>query len=304
MDVMKMEFANAKKMLKAQIVITAWMVSMAFQIANLVSVMKKGQMDQIAMKMENVLAKKMSVETNVMNAKMATPTSPLVINVTLTTTATQIANLALVVIKEVKASLVIKKLDNVNVKKISRVKIVILAKMVSLVFHFAKVNYRNIKSINFQSPIFPECGCSCRGSMDEGKTCSPQGKCTCKPGYTGDKCDKCTEGFYLEGEGLMEKCTECACHPDGTDGKQSCNAEGQCTCTGVVIGKKCDQCKPGFYDFPDCKDCECDKDGSVNSVCNDQGICACKEGIEGDRCSRCKPGFSGFPNCFPETGTS
>ena len=45
MDVMKMEFANAKKMLKAQIVITAWMVSMAFQIVNLVSVMKKGQMD-------------------------------------------------------------------------------------------------------------------------------------------------------------------------------------------------------------------------------------------------------------------
>ena len=45
MDVMKMEFANAKKMLKAQIVITAWMVSMAFQIANLVNVMKKGQMD-------------------------------------------------------------------------------------------------------------------------------------------------------------------------------------------------------------------------------------------------------------------
>ena len=55
------------------------------------------------MKMENVLAKKMSVETNVMNAKMDIPISPLVINVTLTTTATQIANLALAVIKEVKA---------------------------------------------------------------------------------------------------------------------------------------------------------------------------------------------------------
>ena len=92
------------------------------------------------MKMENVLAKKMSVETSVMNAKMDTPTFPLAINVTPTTMAIQIANLALAVIKEVKASLVIKKLDNVNVKKISRVKIVILVKMVSLVFHFAKVN--------------------------------------------------------------------------------------------------------------------------------------------------------------------
>ena len=153
--------------------------------------------------------------------------------------------------------------------------------------------------------MISECGCSCRGSLEEGKTCTPQGKCICKPGYAGDKCEKCTEGFYLEGEGLLENCIDCGCHQDGTtDGNQGCDALGQCSCNGVVTGKKCDQCKPGFYDFPDCKDCECDRDGAVNSVCNDQGICKCKEGIEGDRCSRCKPGFSGFPNCLPETGTS
>ena len=60
------------------------------------------------MKMENVLAKKMSVETSVMNAKMATPTSPLVINVTLTTMVIQIVNHASVVNKGAKLLLVTK----------------------------------------------------------------------------------------------------------------------------------------------------------------------------------------------------
>ena len=46
---------------------------------------------------------------------------------------------------------------------------------------------------------------------------------------------------------------ECGCNPDGSDGDQTCDASGQCKCSGVVIGKKCDLCKPGFYDFPECK---------------------------------------------------
>ena len=44
-------------------------------------------------------------------------------------------------------------------------------------------------------------------------------------------------------------------------------------------------------------DCECHKDGSVNSVCNQDGICTCKDDVEGDRCSRCKPNHFGFPSC-------
>ena len=119
--------------------------------------------------------------------------------------------------------------------------------------------------------MLTECGCSCKGTINEGKSCNEQGRCECKPGYAGDKCAQCDAGFYLEGEGLLEECKgkwfqislccdkliidlkECGCNPDGSDGEQTCDASGQCQCSGVVIGKKCDQCKPGFYDFPECK---------------------------------------------------
>ena len=51
-----------------------------------------------------------------------------------------------------------------------------------------------------------ECGCSCQGSLDEGKTCTSQGTCFCKTGYQGDKCELCTEGYHLSGNNLLEEC--------------------------------------------------------------------------------------------------
>ena len=99
----------------------------------------------------------------------------------------------------------------------------------------------------------------------------------------------------------------------------ACDASGQCTCSEGHTGKKCEQCKLGFYGFPSCKgmkyfmfsddfkltygqsfkflDCECNLEGSINSVCNNDGLCSCKDGIDGDRCSRCKANMFGFPNC-------
>ena len=51
-----------------------------------------------------------------------------------------------------------------------------------------------------------ECGCSCKGTINESKMCDHQGKCDCKEGYRGDKCNHCDTGFYLAGEGLLEEC--------------------------------------------------------------------------------------------------
>ena len=42
--------------------------------------------------------------------------------------------------------------------------------------------------------IILACECNPDGSQDS--TCTDDGKCSCKPNFTGDKCDMCAEGFF------------------------------------------------------------------------------------------------------------
>ena len=32
---------------------------------------------------------------------------------------------------------------------------------------------------------------------------------------------------------------------------------GQCPCKDNVIGRQCTECKVGYYDYPNCKPCNC-----------------------------------------------
>ena len=106
---------------------------------------------------------------------------------------------------------------------------------------------------------------------------------------------------------------ECECDPDGTDGVCD-SVTGECTCKETTTGNKCDQCKDGYFGFPNCKgkshitpkwtiselwilDCECNQQGSLSQSCSSDGICDCNDGVEGDRCSRCQANHYGFPFC-------
>lgn len=68
--------------------------------------------------------------------------------------------------------------------------------------------------------------------------CNAEGKCQCKPGVTGDKCDRCAPNFYNFGS---LGCTSCECSLAGSLGNQpSCNPNtGVCTCKENVEGKRC-----------------------------------------------------------------
>lgn len=79
-----------------------------------------------------------------MSAKNTTPIFLLVINVTPTILVIQIANHVPVVIKEVKVSVVIKKLETVNAMKMLQARIVILVTMDFLVFLNVKVCHLEI----------------------------------------------------------------------------------------------------------------------------------------------------------------
>lgn len=89
----------------------------------------------------------------------------------------------------------------------------------------------------------------------------------------------------------------CQCSGVGSNGPE-CDSSGRCSCRPQYSGFKCEHCATGYYDYPRCIACTCDRQGSLNDHCNPEtGQCPCKENFSGTFCSRCKAGFYGFPDC-------
>ena len=45
---------------------------------------------------------------------------------------------------------------------------------------------------------------------------------------------------------------DCACNLNGSMDNNCNNVTGNCSCLENVVGKRCDQCLPDFYNFPNC----------------------------------------------------
>ncbi|XP_008566171.1 PREDICTED: laminin subunit gamma-1, partial [Galeopterus variegatus] len=111
------------------------------------------------------------------------------------------------------------------------------------------------------------CHCSPVGSLST--QCDSYGRCSCKPGVMGDKCDRCQPGFHS----LTEAgCRPCSCNPSGSI--DECNVEtGRCVCKDNVEGFNCERCKPGFFNLESsnpkgCTPCFC---FGHSSVCTNAG---------------------------------
>ncbi|CAF1447840.1 unnamed protein product [Adineta steineri] len=102
------------------------------------------------------------------------------------------------------------------------------------------------------------CGCDPIGS--ESIQCATDGRCRCKPGVVGDKCNQCAPYHYNFGP---NGCTRCTCFEPGSSQPLQCNSKtGQCSCKTHVEGQNCDKCRPGFFNLdatnPDgCTKCFC-----------------------------------------------
>lgn len=64
----------------------------------------------------------------------------------------------------------------------------------------------------------------------------------CQGNTEGRHCERCKDGFYLEGAGLS--CTPCLCNPTGSV-SATCDSRGRCSCKEGVTGEKCDRCPDG-----------------------------------------------------------
>ncbi|XP_005531354.1 PREDICTED: laminin subunit gamma-2 [Pseudopodoces humilis] len=91
------------------------------------------------------------------------------------------------------------------------------------------------------------CLCHTWGSLSP--QCDSDGRCSCKPGVMGDKCDRCQLGF----ESLSEagcwrngQSLQCECDPAGSMG--ACQS-GLCACKESTTGERCQRCKQHFYNL-------------------------------------------------------
>ncbi|XP_066548014.1 laminin subunit gamma-1 [Amia ocellicauda] len=106
------------------------------------------------------------------------------------------------------------------------------------------------------------CSCNSVGSLST--QCDNSGRCSCKPGVMGDKCDRCQPGYHT----LTEAgCRRCSCNPSGST--QECDVQtGRCQCKDNVEGFSCDRCKLGYFNLDPlnprgCTPCFCFQHSSV-----------------------------------------
>lgn len=91
---------------------------------------------------------------------------------------------------------------------------------------------------------------------------------------------------------------DCNCDVLGTLEEVCDKDAGKCLCKEGFGGPRCDQCIPGYYNYPDCVPCNCSIIGSVSTVCDASGKCPCLNSFAGKQCTLCSAGYYNYPECL------
>ncbi|KAF5399940.1 hypothetical protein PHET_07059, partial [Paragonimus heterotremus] len=85
------------------------------------------------------------------------------------------------------------------------------------------------------------CNCNKLGAFSE--HCDHTGRCECKQGARGTRCDQCMPDYWGIENG--HECIACSCHPDGSRSTTCDPTTGQCECRAGIFGRQCSICADG-----------------------------------------------------------
>ena len=64
--------------------------------------------------------------------------------------------------------------------------------------------------------------------------------------------DYCRSKIFSITSEFIGAAMACDCNPQGSLDFACADYGGQCKCKPNVIGRSCERCAPGYYNFPDC----------------------------------------------------
>ncbi|XP_065226738.1 laminin subunit alpha lam-3-like [Planococcus citri] len=147
---------------------------------------------------------------------------------------------------------------------------------------------------------FSNLGCfECDSCDKPGHICNKNnGRCVCPSLTQGPSCEKCIPSAWNYTE---QGCQPCECDSHGSKSSHCKSTTGKCECRTGFGGDKCDTCAKGYYGFPKCRLCSCNRSGTDPETCNgdgcmcdNKGQCYCKVNSMGKKCDQCKEGTFGL----------
>ena len=109
------------------------------------------------------------------------------------------------------------------------------------------------------------------------------------------------QGRFLKQNYYYQYLPRCDCNGAGSQDEFCDQNTGQCECNTLqpTFGRKCDECKPGYWNFPNCQQCECN--GHADTCHPQTGVCNdCRDATMGDLCDKCVIGYYGRPEIGPD----
>ncbi|XP_049703370.2 laminin subunit alpha [Helicoverpa armigera] len=132
------------------------------------------------------------------------------------------------------------------------------------------------------------------GKYEGGGVCK-----NCQHNTQGINCNQCMPTFYRpQGKSWNETdvCQPCNCDLHFSTGNCE-DLSGWCECRVEFKPPNCDSCAYGYFDFPNCKPCTCNLNGTDGQQCTPvDGLCPCKYNYAGKSCEICADGYYS-PEC-------
>ncbi|KAG7265693.1 hypothetical protein CRUP_031017, partial [Coryphaenoides rupestris] len=156
------------------------------------------------------------------------------------------------------------------------------------------------------------CQCSPQGALAQ--RCDVEGRCICRPGHSGRRCDLRRQGGYERRE--TRRPVERVPVPEvgqqrwdgsarsGGGGGSSQRSSGPSRTGGCPRGAYRPKIAPQTYGIARggaCVPCHCNSFGSKSFDCDEAGQCRCQPGVGGPKCDRCSRSFFLFQEggCTP-----